>query len=127
MAPAAIQRGDIFWTRLDPTEGTEQTKTRPCLVISADKINRSGGVVIVVPLTTKGIERADQKHRILIREQDKLQEPGTRGCPGNSLALIYQLRAIDPARFVDEQRVARVTVAALGAIEAGLIYVMDIY
>jgi mRNA interferase MazF len=126
MAGPALLRGDIFWFRLDPTEGHEQAKDRPCVIISNDRINRSGGVVVVVPLTTKGV--ADLKHRILIEEKDKIQEPGTRGCPDDSIALVYQLRAIDPSqRLLDQQRVARVTAAALGAIEAALIHILDIF
>src|SRR5205814_1112196 len=121
--PLQILRGDIFDVRLDPVEGHEQAKTRPCIVISTDRINRSGGVVVIVPLTSRGVERADLKHRILLRDQDKITEPGTGGCPGDSIALVYQLRAVDPAqRFMSSQRIARVTKSALGEIEAALVH-----
>lgn len=39
---------------LDPTLGAEIQKTRPCLVISPDEMNRYIRTVIVAPMTTKG-------------------------------------------------------------------------
>ena len=37
---------------LDPTQGVEIQKTRPCLVISPDKMNQHLQTVIVAPMTT---------------------------------------------------------------------------
>jgi mRNA interferase MazF len=39
---------------LDPTRGHEIKKTRPCLVVSPDEMNRNIGTVLVAPMTTKG-------------------------------------------------------------------------
>jgi len=47
-------RLDVFLVRLDPTEGREIRKTRPCLVISPDEMNHHIDTVIVAPMTTKG-------------------------------------------------------------------------
>ena len=49
-----ISRFDVFLVRLDPVEGHEIQKTRPCLVISPDEMNRNIGTVIVAPMTTRG-------------------------------------------------------------------------
>ena len=49
-----VERFDIFLVSLDPTVGHEIKKTRPCLVISPDEMNRFIGTVIVAPMTTKG-------------------------------------------------------------------------
>ena len=47
-------RGEIWSIRLDPVQGHEQAKTRPCLIVSHNKFNKSGAdLVIVVPLTSK--------------------------------------------------------------------------
>ena len=128
MTASIILRGDIFAVRLNPIEGHEQAKTRPCVVISTDRINRAGGVVVVIPLPRQGAETADKKHRILLTEQDKIQEVDTPGCGGNSVALAYQIRAVDPAkRFMETKRRAHLTTAALGKLEAALVYVLDIY
>jgi mRNA interferase MazF len=47
-------RFDVFLVRLDPTEGREIPKTRPCLIISQDEMNHHIDTVIVAPMTTKG-------------------------------------------------------------------------
>ena len=47
-------RFEVYLVRLDPTQGHEIQKTRPCVVISPDEMNRHLGTVIVAPLTTKG-------------------------------------------------------------------------
>ena len=49
-----VRRFDIFLVSLDPTVGTEIRKTRPCLVVSPDEMNRHIATVIVAPMTTKG-------------------------------------------------------------------------
>ena len=47
-------RFDVFLISLDPTQGSEIRKTRPCLVISPDEMNEHIRTVIVAPMTTKG-------------------------------------------------------------------------
>lgn len=49
----AIKRFDVFLVALDPTVGSELKKTRPCLVISPDEMNRHLNTVLVAPMTTK--------------------------------------------------------------------------
>ena len=43
----------IYWVTLDPTQGCEIAKTRPCVVVSPNEINRYLNTVIIVPLTSK--------------------------------------------------------------------------
>jgi mRNA interferase MazF len=47
-----MKRYDIYWVRLDPVEGAEIGKTRPCVIVSDDCRNRSLATVVVCPLTT---------------------------------------------------------------------------
>ena len=47
------RRFDIFLVNLDPTVGREIKKTRPCVVISPDEMNRNIRAVIVAPMTTR--------------------------------------------------------------------------
>ena len=49
-----INRFDVFLVNLDPTVGSEIQKTRPCVVISPDEMNRYIATVIIAPMTTKG-------------------------------------------------------------------------
>lgn len=48
-----IRRFDVFLINLDPTVGSEIQKTRPCLVVSPDEINRNLRTVIIAPMTSK--------------------------------------------------------------------------
>jgi mRNA interferase MazF len=50
----AVSRFEVYLVRLDPTHGSEVRKTRPCLVISPDEMNRHLRTVIVAPMTTQG-------------------------------------------------------------------------
>ncbi|MBX9884512.1 MAG: type II toxin-antitoxin system PemK/MazF family toxin [Novosphingobium sp.] len=46
------RRGEIWFVVLDPTEGREIQKTRPCLVISPDSLNANLDTVTIMPMTT---------------------------------------------------------------------------
>lgn len=47
-----MKRFDVYLARLDPTLGSEIQKTRPCLIVSPDEMNRSLRTVIIAPMTT---------------------------------------------------------------------------
>lgn len=49
-----VKRFEVYLVNLDPTVGHEIKKSRPCLVISPDEMNRFISTVIVAPMTTKG-------------------------------------------------------------------------
>ncbi len=80
-----VKRFDVFRVILDPTIGSEIRKTRPCVVVSPDELNRHIRTVIIAPMTTKGISYAT---RIPYKFK------GKRG----QIAL-DQLRAVDKSRL----------------------------
>jgi len=49
-----VKRFEVYLINLDPTIGSEIKKTRPCLIISPDEMNRFIRTLIVAPMTTKG-------------------------------------------------------------------------
>ncbi|HOO92895.1 MAG TPA: type II toxin-antitoxin system PemK/MazF family toxin [Opitutales bacterium] len=49
-----VRRFDVFLISLDPTQGHEIKKTRPCVVISPNEMNDHISTVIVAPMTSKG-------------------------------------------------------------------------
>ena len=49
-----VKRFDVYLINLDPTVGHEIKKTRPCLIVSPNEMNRFISTVIVAPMTTKG-------------------------------------------------------------------------
>jgi mRNA interferase MazF len=49
-----IKRFEVYLVNLDPTVGSEIKKSRPCVVISPDEMNRHINTTIIAPMTTKG-------------------------------------------------------------------------
>lgn len=47
-----IQQYEVYWISLDPTQGGEMAKTRPCVVISPNEMNQYLRTVIIVPITS---------------------------------------------------------------------------
>ena len=46
-----VRRGQVWSVALDPATGSEQAKTRPCVVVQRDAANAASPVTIVCPLT----------------------------------------------------------------------------
>jgi mRNA interferase MazF len=53
-----IRQYDIYLIDLDPSVGHEIQKTKPCVVISPDEMNRNIDTVIIAPMTTRAGIRA---------------------------------------------------------------------
>ena len=49
---ADVRRFDIWLVNLDPTQGSEIRKTRPCIVVSPDEMNPYIRTAIVAPMTS---------------------------------------------------------------------------
>lgn len=109
-AVGSLRRFDVVLVTLDPTQGAEMRKTRPCVVISPDEVNLFSRTVVVAPLTTGS-------HAYPTRIACNFE--GTAGH-----VVVDQLRAVDVARVVRrlgaiEADVAGQVLAALQAFFAG--------
>jgi mRNA interferase MazF len=82
------QRFRVYLIALDPTVGSEISKTRPCLVISPDEMNRRIRTVIVAPMTTA---RHAYPTRVSCRFAGKQAE-----------IVLDQIRAVDQSRLIKE-------------------------
>jgi mRNA interferase MazF len=49
-----VTRGEVWLTDLDPTVGHEIQKTRPCVIVSPDELNKTARTVLIAPMTTGG-------------------------------------------------------------------------
>ena len=81
-----VKRFDVFLVNLDPTVGSEIQKTRPCVVISPDEMNRYIATVIIAPMTTKGKQYPT---RVICHFQGK-----------NGQIVLDQIRTVDKNRLV---------------------------
>ncbi|MBI2917385.1 MAG: type II toxin-antitoxin system PemK/MazF family toxin [Chloroflexi bacterium] len=52
VAEHAVTRGDVFLVSLNPAQGREIQKTRPCVIVSPDEMNTYLRTFIVAPMTT---------------------------------------------------------------------------
>lgn len=80
-----VNRFDVYLIGLDPAVGSEIRKTRPCLIISPDEMNRNIRTVIVAPMTTAA---KDYPSRINCRLNDKKGQ-----------IVLDQIRTIDKTRL----------------------------
>ena len=80
------RRDEVWLVSLDPTQGVEIQKTRPCLVISPDEMNQHLRTVIIAPMTT--VVRP-YPTRIPIRFRGK-----------HGQVVLDQLRAVDRQRLL---------------------------
>lgn len=52
MVTRSVKRFDVYLVTLDPTVGSEYQKTRPCVIVSPDEMNRHIATVIIAPMTS---------------------------------------------------------------------------
>lgn len=81
-----VRRYEVYLVNLDPTIGSEIRKTRPCLIVSPDEMNRFIRTVIVAPMTTKG---TPYPTRVPCKFRGK-----------HGQVVLDQIRTIDKARLV---------------------------
>jgi mRNA interferase MazF len=81
-----VARGEVWLARLDPTEGREIQKTRPCVIVSPPEIHDFLDTLIVAPMTTGS---GPAPYRIDLGFAEK-----------ENRILLEQIRAIDKKRLL---------------------------
>lgn len=83
-----MKPGDIHWVELPPSVGHEQVGRRPAIILQDDSYAGGVPLVIVIPLT--GAIAASRFAGTLVLEPSAMN-----GLPKTSVALVFQVRAID--------------------------------
>ena len=107
-----VQRGQVYWVKLEPIQGSEMAKTRPCVILSANEINRRRNTVVIVPLTST---------------PEPVHFPLVIGVPSagiNSKARSEHIRSVDKSRLA--QLIGEISEADLNAISHGIAKVLGI-
>jgi len=81
-----INQYEVYLIDLDPTKGHELKKTRPCLVVSPNEMNKIIGTVIIAPMTTKS---HNYPTRVAISFNEK-----------NGWIVLDQIRTVDKSRLI---------------------------
>lgn len=82
-----VSRFQVWLVQLDPTQGSEINKTRPCVVISPDELSALS-TVLMAPMTSRGFEFPC---RVACSFKEK-----------QGLVLLDQIRAVDKTRLVSK-------------------------
>lgn len=83
-----VKRFDVYLVNLDPTIGSEIQKTRPCLVISPDEMNRNIRTVIIAPMTSAQKEYPTRVSCTFRKKQGQI--------------VLDQVRTVDKARLIQK-------------------------
>jgi len=95
-----LRQYQIVLVNLDPTQGSEINKTRPCVIVSPNEMNKYLQTIVVAPITTNSPPyptRVEVKHN------------NTKGW-----VVLDQLRSVDRTRIVKifdsltEKEIARI-------------------
>ncbi|MFV0591712.1 MAG: type II toxin-antitoxin system PemK/MazF family toxin [Draconibacterium sp.] len=81
-----IRQYQIILVNLDPTIGSEIKKTRPCVVISPDEMNKYLRTVVIAPMTTSSTKYPT---RVKIKHDTKI-----------GWIVLDQIRTIDRQRII---------------------------
>ena len=80
-----IKQYSVYWINLDPVTGSEVSKTRPCVVISPDDMNRYMRTVIIAPLTPT-LKQYPSRVQCSINGE-------------NGMIMLDQMKAVDKSRL----------------------------
>ena len=85
---------DIRWIDLEPTEGAETQKKRPCVIVQSDLVNKATRTVIVAPILP---HHKDWPFAVNITPSK------TNGLDKDRHINLKQLRAVDASRIDNKQ------------------------
>ncbi len=81
------KRGEVYLVEEHATQGSEQMKTRPWILVGANQINLARSTVIAVPLSTQAPVKPPTSIQIYYNNS-------------NVSAILDQIRALDKKRFL---------------------------
>ncbi len=111
-----VNRGEIWLAELNPVRGSEQTGTRPVLVMLTNAINRFTTTILAIPFTTN-LRRASLPSCVQVAA-------GEGGLSNESVALCHQLRVLDKTRL--PKRLGEDSSATLERIETCVLFTLGI-
>lgn len=90
-----VNKWEIYFCNLDPTQGSEQRGTRPVLIISTNAVNHNLPVSTVLPLSSV-------KPGAKIYPTEVLLTTNVSGLPKDSVAMVQQIRTISHQRLTNK-------------------------
>ena len=87
-----VNKWDIRFCKLDPTQGSEQKGTRPVLVVSNNAVNHVLPVSTVLPLSALKPDDNLYPTEIILKSE-------ITGLPKDSIAMVQQIRTVAHSRL----------------------------
>ncbi|MGQ9635630.1 MAG: type II toxin-antitoxin system PemK/MazF family toxin [Bryobacteraceae bacterium] len=112
-----MKRGEVWDARLDPVEGSEQSGSRPVVIVSRDAINLSSPVVNAVPCTTYREGRRIYPSHVLVKAPEG-------GLDVDSVILGEQVRVLDKRPLL--RRRGELTGATMARLNTALQIALDL-
>jgi mRNA interferase MazF len=106
-----FQRGEVYLVAEHGTQGSEQKKTRPWVLVGATPINKARSTVIAVPLSTQAPEKPPMSIKVYLNN-------------ANVCAVIDQIRALDKKRFIRYE--GELSIHEMNFIDDGLRQVLSL-
>lgn len=114
-----IKRGDVIYVDLSGSQGSEQGKVRPCLVIQNDIGNKFSPTLIIVPIGHK-------KNRTkLLPTQVGITSSDIECGKVDGIILCEQPRTVDRVR-VGETNIAKISESGMEKVKMALLASMSI-
>lgn len=99
-----MEIGDIYAIEIPPSNGHEQAGTRPAIIVQAPRFENQLPTVLIVPLTSRLTAQAFPGTFLIHPDSEN-------GLTMASVALVFQLRAIDRRRL--RRKIGRLSVSYL--------------
>ena len=81
-----IKQYSIVLVNLDPTQGSEIKKTRPCVIVSPNELNKYLNTIVLAPMTSN---QKQYPTRVAIELDNR-----------NGMIAIDQIRTVDKSRII---------------------------
>ena len=114
-----MRRGELYWARLFPRSGAEQSGRRPAILVSNDGFNQVPlwRSVIVVPVTTSSRQGRRGPSIVPLASAES-------GLPEESFAICHQITTLDRSKL--EERIGVLSLEALRRVEKGIAAACDL-
>ena len=110
------RRGEIWIVELDPTRGHEMQKTRYCLVIQSDVLNKKLPTFVIAPITSKVRPEWFPIGIVLKKGESELSK--------ESQIMLNQIKAADVTRF--KRKIGKLNESTMVQINESLAFVLGL-
>lgn len=111
-----LRRGEIWLANLNPTQGSEQSGTRPVVIYQNESISKYTVTVIAIPITSN-LKRASLPTCVLISKNGN-------SLINDSVVICHQMRVLDKTRLV--HRIGQLNNSELEKIDKCILFTLGI-